>query len=119
VEEQRDGLIASPDGKPMVLNFRLRPRPDTPAGAKAPGAEKRRAFSGFVYRPDGKPAASVVVRWGYMPYTGVEQTETDAAGRYRKVVLVSRIGLAAMGVVSPVGPCIVPCCGGVPHESGT
>jgi hypothetical protein len=86
VEEQLDGLIVPSEGKPLELHFRLRPRPDTPAGARHPGAEKRRAVSGFVYRPDGKPAAGVVVRWGYMPYEGAEQTRTDAAGRFNLVV---------------------------------
>jgi beta-lactamase regulating signal transducer with metallopeptidase domain len=86
VEDEHNGRIAPPDGKPLVLNFRLRPSPDTPAGAQAPDAQKRRPVSGFVCWPDGKPAAGVVVRWGYMPYVGAYQTETDAAGRFQLVV---------------------------------
>jgi hypothetical protein len=67
VEEQLNGTQDSLAGKPLVLNFRLRPKPGTPAAAKVPDPEKRRAVSGFVHAPGGKPVAGVVVRWGHQP----------------------------------------------------
>jgi hypothetical protein len=85
VEEDRHGLSVSPDGKPLELPFRLRPDPGSRPNALAPGDEKRRLVSGIIRRPDGKPAAGVVVRWGYLPYDATE-ARTDAAGRFRFTV---------------------------------
>jgi beta-lactamase regulating signal transducer with metallopeptidase domain len=91
-EDERNGLTAPHPGKPLGVNFRLRPKPGTPAAEEGPGvglrgpaagAEKLRAVSGVVRRPDGKAAAGVVVRWGYQPYAGSTQTKTDAEGRFR------------------------------------
>jgi beta-lactamase regulating signal transducer with metallopeptidase domain/uncharacterized GH25 family protein len=87
VEDDRNSLVAPPPpGQPLVVNFRLRPKPGTPAADRSPGAEKLRAVSGVVRGPDGKPAAGVVVRWGYEPYTGSTHTKTDAEGRFRIAV---------------------------------
>jgi beta-lactamase regulating signal transducer with metallopeptidase domain/uncharacterized GH25 family protein len=85
-EDDRGGVVPPLGGKPLMLNFRLRAKPGTPAGDRLPDAEKRRAVSGVVHGPDGKPVAGVVVRWGYQPYVGAIQTRTDAAGRFRIVV---------------------------------
>jgi uncharacterized GH25 family protein len=110
VEDQRDGLSVPPDGKPLELHFRLRPqpgrKPKTKAGgnaspyssqperpepgsksnAKASDDEKRRVVSGIVREPGGKPAAGVVVRWGYQPFVGAIQMRTEAEGRFRLTV---------------------------------
>jgi hypothetical protein len=86
VEEQRDGLSVPPDGKPLELHFRLRPKPGDRPNPQAPEDEKRRIVSGIVRSPDGKPVAGVVVRWGYQPYAGATQTRTDAEGRFRLTV---------------------------------
>ncbi len=90
-EDERNGLVAPAPGKPLVVNFRLRPKPGTPAaggpggGARGPaaGVEKLRTVTGVVRTPDGKPAAGVVVRWGPDPLTDSTQTKTDAEGRFR------------------------------------
>jgi beta-lactamase regulating signal transducer with metallopeptidase domain len=81
-EDERNGLLV-PAGKPLEVNFRLRPKPGTPAAERAPGAQKLREVSGIVRTPDGKPAAGVVVRWGADPFVDVAQTKTDAEGRFR------------------------------------
>jgi beta-lactamase regulating signal transducer with metallopeptidase domain/uncharacterized GH25 family protein len=83
VDDERGNLTAPQPGKPLVVDFRLRPKPGTPAADRVPGAEKLRAVTGVVRGPDGKPAAGVVVRWGYEPYVGSTQTKTDAEGRFR------------------------------------
>jgi beta-lactamase regulating signal transducer with metallopeptidase domain len=81
-EDERNGLLV-PAGKPLEVNFRLRPKPGTPAAEQVPGAEKLRAVTGVVRGPDGKPAAGVVVRWGADPFAGATQTKTDAEGHFR------------------------------------
>jgi uncharacterized GH25 family protein len=86
VDGDLDDLYVSPDGKPLVLDFRLRRKPDDRPNAKVPDDEKRRVVSGVVRGPDGKPVASVVVRWGYKPYVGAIQTKTDQKGRFRFTV---------------------------------
>jgi hypothetical protein len=83
-EDERYGMSAR--DKPLMLNFRLRPMPGTPAGDRVPDAEKRRGVSGVISDPTGKPAAGVVVRWGYQPFVGAIQTATDADGHFRLVV---------------------------------
>jgi beta-lactamase regulating signal transducer with metallopeptidase domain/protocatechuate 3,4-dioxygenase beta subunit len=83
VPDEQSGVHSPEVGKPLVLNFRLRPSPGTPAAARAPDAEKLRAVSGVVLGPDGKPVAGVVVRWGYQATSDAKQTRTDAAGRFR------------------------------------
>jgi len=84
VDGDLDDLYVPPDGRQLVLNFRLRRKPaDRP---NAPDYEKLRVVSGAVRGPDGKPVAGVVVRWGYMPYVGAIQTKTDQKGRFRFTV---------------------------------
>jgi beta-lactamase regulating signal transducer with metallopeptidase domain/uncharacterized GH25 family protein len=85
-EEYRRAVGPPAGGEPLVMNFRPRPKPGTPAGDRLPDAEKRRAVSGVVLGPDGKPAPAVVVRWGFQPFVGTTQTRTDAAGRFRLTV---------------------------------
>jgi beta-lactamase regulating signal transducer with metallopeptidase domain/uncharacterized GH25 family protein len=86
VAEDRTGVHAPSGDKPLVLNFRLRPSPGTPAGDRAPGAEKRRIVSGVVQGPKAQPVSGVVVRWGYEPYSSAISTRTDGEGRFRLVV---------------------------------
>jgi Carboxypeptidase regulatory-like domain len=86
VEDERHGLIVPPDGKPIELQFRLRPAPGAKPMAKAGDDEKRRVVAGIVREPGGKPAAGVLVRWGYQPYVGAIQNQTDAEGRFRLTV---------------------------------
>jgi uncharacterized GH25 family protein len=86
VEEQRDGLLVPPGPKHLKVNFRLRPKPGTPAKAPAPGDDKQRFVSGIVRAPGGKPVAGVVVRWGYEHVVGAIQMKTDAKGRFRLTV---------------------------------
>src|SRR5205823_12778897 len=42
VEEERGGVSPSLDGRPLELNFRLRPKPGTPGKRPAPDEDKRR-----------------------------------------------------------------------------
>jgi hypothetical protein len=83
VGEERDGLLGPPDGKPLELHFRLRPNPEDRPDVHKPGDEKRRVVAGLVCGPDSKPAAGIIVRWGYQDVVGAIQTRTDAEGRFR------------------------------------
>jgi uncharacterized GH25 family protein len=85
-EEDRGADVPPVGGKPAVMDFRLRPKPGTPAGDRRPDAEKRRAVAGVVQGPGGKPVPGVLVRWGYSPFSDAAETRTDAAGRFRLVV---------------------------------
>lgn len=86
VAEERDQLRLPPDGKPLELNFRLRPQPGTRPNAAVAEEDKRRRVSGTVRGPDGKPVAGVMVRWSYHPFGGDIHTRTDADGRFRLTV---------------------------------
>jgi beta-lactamase regulating signal transducer with metallopeptidase domain len=85
-EDEREGLLTPPGGKPLELHFRLRVKAGGQPGAPAAEEEKRRMVSGVVRGPDRKPVAGVVVRWGYQPFVGAIQASTDEAGRFRLTV---------------------------------
>jgi hypothetical protein len=95
-EEQRDDLTSPVSGKPLEVEFRLRPAPGTKKNAKAPPDEKRRQVSGVVVGPDSKPVAGVLVRWGYQPFVGAIEIRTDAKGRFRLTVPDSANMLAVL-----------------------
>jgi Protein of unknown function (DUF1416) len=86
-EEQYDGLIVPPGGKPLELHFQLRPKPvdAKPGASPVPRSddETQRTLSGIVRGPDNKPVAGVRVRWGYQPVADSIQTRTNAEGRFR------------------------------------
>jgi hypothetical protein len=80
VAEERRGISADPDGKPLELNFRLlRTHP------KATG-QKQRVVSGVVRAPNGTALADVLVRWGHLPLVGAITARTDRQGRFRITV---------------------------------
>jgi beta-lactamase regulating signal transducer with metallopeptidase domain len=86
VDDDRAGLVTTED-RPLEVHFRLRPRPGDHAPTPLPaGEDARREVSGVVHGPDGKPAADVVVRWGYQADTNAIQTRTDAEGRFSLTV---------------------------------
>jgi beta-lactamase regulating signal transducer with metallopeptidase domain/protocatechuate 3,4-dioxygenase beta subunit len=80
---ERDGFLAPPHGKPLEVNFRLRPKPEGRPKSNEPAEERRRFVSGVVRGPDAKPLAGITVRWGYQPYVDAIQMLTDADGRFR------------------------------------
>ncbi len=86
VAEGYNEVRVPPGGKPLELNFRLRPKPGTRPNVPMSDDEKRRLVSGIVRGPDAKPLAGVMVRWSYHPFGGDIQTRTDAAGRFRLTV---------------------------------
>jgi hypothetical protein len=84
-DDESKNLLAAP-GKPAVADFQLVPEPAKDSIVTAPGQAKRRVVSGVVKDPTGKPAAGILVRWGYQPYTGSVESTTDADGKYRLTV---------------------------------
>jgi hypothetical protein len=94
--EERGGLIAPADGKPLELHFKLRPTPGSQPGVKPREEDRRRIVSGIVRGPDGKPAAGVMVRWGHEPVSGAIQGRTDMEGKFRLSVPVKEGILAVL-----------------------
>jgi beta-lactamase regulating signal transducer with metallopeptidase domain len=91
IEDDREGIIGSPDGKPLELDFRLRPKladlkPGIPPVQRPPEDETRRIVSGVVRGPDKKPVEGVRVRWGFQPFSDAIEAQTDAEGRFRLTV---------------------------------
>jgi beta-lactamase regulating signal transducer with metallopeptidase domain/protocatechuate 3,4-dioxygenase beta subunit len=82
IGDDRAGLVTTED-RPLEVHFRLRPKSAGHAATPPPpGEEARRMVSGVVRGPDGKPAADVVVRWGYEHDWNTIHTRTDAEGRF-------------------------------------
>lgn len=96
--DEQTGTAAAAGGKPLELNFRLRPKPgrQPPGGEPADGREKLREVSGAVHGPKGEPVADVLVRWGYQPYTSAIHTRTGPDGRFRLTVPDKEDGLAVL-----------------------
>jgi Carboxypeptidase regulatory-like domain len=82
---EREDVVALDASKPTEIDFTLRPDPTKGASAKtAPKATNRRNVSGTIVGPDGKPVASVVVRWDLLVSSdSVPETKTDAQGNFR------------------------------------
>jgi RNA polymerase sigma factor (sigma-70 family) len=85
-EEERSALHVPEIGKPSELQFKLRPKPGSRAGATAPEGEKWRVISGVIRGPDKKALEGVLVRWGYMSNTSDIETRTDRRGEFRLTV---------------------------------
>src|SRR5262245_5966241 len=84
VGDDLDSVVVPEEDKPLHIDFRLRPKPSDKLSGKPD--DKRRIVKGVVRAPDRKPVADVVVRWGYMPYSGATEARTDAKGRFQLTV---------------------------------
>jgi hypothetical protein len=116
-EQERSGLIVADDGKPLELDFALKPDPDkAPAQAAArpdSDAVPRRLVTGIVTGPDGAPIAGALVRWGIHQFDGLPETTTDAEGRFRLARVPTGEGMfTVVATRSGLAPAFVPVAAG-------
>jgi uncharacterized GH25 family protein len=92
VEDERNGTSGGFDGKPLRLNFRLKPKP--PPEPKGDN-DTRRIVSGVVLAPNGVPQPGITVRWGFEAYVGAIEVKTNDAGRF-KITAPGEAGVLAV-----------------------
>ncbi len=82
--EESDILVE--DGKIAQIRFQLTMAPPANSVESAPGEKRKRIVSGTIVKPDGKPVAEALVRWGREQFTDFLNTKSKADGTFELVV---------------------------------
>lgn len=103
--EERDDIVALDPSNPTEANFTLQLDPtktktkstNTTGKSKKEAAVNRRAVSGTIVGPEGKPVAAAVVRWGLLVSSdSVPETKTDAKGAFHLEGIPDETGILSV-----------------------
>jgi hypothetical protein len=94
-DHEKDGLLVTDPARPLSVEFRLSCR--AAAGAAAvPGVTARRAVTGTIRGPEGKPLAGALVRWGPLATSASIEARTAADGSFRLADVPDEAGVLAV-----------------------